>query len=129
MLGKYSAATMIPARDLAPTARWYADVLGLTKVSEDPSSVVFRTGSSQVDVYQTSAGKADHTLIGWSVDDIDAVVDGLSARGVMFEQYDMPGLRTNSRGVAEMGEERAAWFKDPEGNILSIWQLGTRAGQ
>jgi catechol 2,3-dioxygenase-like lactoylglutathione lyase family enzyme len=125
MLGQFASATMIPARDLEGTARWYRDVLGLNQVSQDEGAVVFRSGAGgQVNVYQTeAAGTAQHTLIGWSVDDLDGVVDGLAARGVVFERYDLPGITTDERGVAQMGEERAAWFKDPEGNTLSLWLL------
>lgn len=112
---------MIPARDLSRTRRWYEDVLGLSMVSEDEAAVIYESGGTQLNLYQTeAAGKAQHTLIGWSVDDIEAVVEELTAKGVGFEHYDMPGLQTDARGVAHMGEERAAWFKDPEGNILSL---------
>jgi hypothetical protein len=50
-------------------------------------------------------------------------VDDLVAKGVAIERYDMPGLKTDEKGIAEMEGERAAWFKDPEGNILSLWQV------
>lgn len=124
MLGEYRTATMIPAKDLTRTRRWYEDVLGLEVETEDETSVAFRSGDGQVNVYRTeAAGTAQHTLIGWSVDDIEAVVDRLTAKGVVFEHYDMPGLQTDAKGIAQMGEERGAWFKDPEGNILSVWQL------
>ncbi len=123
MLGSYRTATMIPAKDVAGTSRWYRDVLGLRLELEDPAAVTFRSGDSQLNVYQTeAAGTAQHTLIGWLVDDIEAAIDGLSARGVVFEQYDWPGLRTDAKGIADMGSERGAWFKDPEGNLLSLWQ-------
>ena len=68
------------------------------------------------------AGTAQNTVIGWEVDDIDKVVEDLRGRGVTFEEYDFPGLKTVN-GIAELeGIERAAWFKDSEGNILSIGQ-------
>jgi catechol 2,3-dioxygenase-like lactoylglutathione lyase family enzyme len=116
---------MIPAKDLAGTRRWYENVLGLTVLYEDPVSVAYGSGDSQLNVYETqAAGTAQHTLIGWVVDDLERVVDGLTAKGVGFEHYDMPGLSTDAKGIARMGDdERAAWFKDPEGNILSLWQL------
>lgn len=116
---------MIPAKDLAGTRRWYEDVLGLTVLYEDPVSVAYPSGDSQLNVYATqAAGTAQHTPIGWVVDDLERVVDGLTANGVSFERYDMPGLSTDAKGIARMGDnERAAWFKDPEGNILSLWQL------
>jgi hypothetical protein len=68
--------------------------------------------------------KADHTVAGWVVDDIEAVVDALIKRGVVFEQYDMPGMKTDERGIATLGPGKSAWFKDTEGNILSIFEVG-----
>jgi hypothetical protein len=58
------------------------------------------------------------------VDDIEAVVDALRKRGVVFEQYDMPGMKTDERGIATLGPGKSAWFKDTEGNILSIFKVG-----
>jgi predicted enzyme related to lactoylglutathione lyase len=75
-------------------------------------------------VYQTEfAGTAQHTLIGWTVSDIDAAVRELAGKGVSFERYDKPDFKTDEAGMADMGGERAAWFKDPEGNLLRLWQL------
>jgi hypothetical protein len=62
-------------------------------------------------------------LIGWTVGDIEAVVRELTDKGVMFERYDLPDFKTDEAGIADMGAERAAWFKDPEGNLLSLWQV------
>ncbi len=124
MLSAYASVTMIPAKDLQRTRRWYEDVLELSPSSEDPTSVQYRSAGTTISLYETmGAGTAQHTLMGWTVDDIERVVDGLAARGVMFEHYDMPGLKTDGKGIAAMDGERGAWFKDPEGNILSIWQL------
>jgi hypothetical protein len=58
----------------------------------------------------------------FEVADVDAVVDDLVSRGVTFEQYDFPGVKTDERGVAQIQGERGAWFKDPDGNILAIGQ-------
>jgi predicted enzyme related to lactoylglutathione lyase len=60
-----------------------------------------------------------HTQVGFGVDDVEAEVADLKAKGVTFEEYDFPGLKTVD-GVAEIEGERAAWFKDCEGNLLSI---------
>jgi hypothetical protein len=88
-------------------------------------------------VYQTEfAGTAQHTLIGWTVSDIDAAVRELAGKGVSFEPYDMPDFKTDEAGIADMGGERAAWFKDPEGNLLSpgspaieaVWCQGSGVG-
>jgi catechol 2,3-dioxygenase-like lactoylglutathione lyase family enzyme len=124
MLGDNDAATMIPAKDLEKTRRWYEDVLGFTPVIDDPNGITYKSGSGTFNLYPTQfAGTAQHTLIGWLVPNVEATVDELTAKGITFEHYDMEGLEMDAKGIAHMGEEeKAAWFKDPEGNILSIWQ-------
>jgi hypothetical protein len=67
---------------------------------------------------------ADHTVAGWLVEDVEKTVEELRDKGVVFELYDMPGLKTDERGIAESGPTKSAWFKDSEGNILSIIELG-----
>lgn len=123
MLKGYDTATMIPAKDLEKTRRFYEDVLGFSVDSEDPGGIRYQSGGSSFFLYPTQfAGTAQHTLIGWNVDDIESVVDDLASKGIMFEQYDMGELKTDAKGIATMGPDRGAWFKDPEGNILSVWQ-------
>jgi catechol 2,3-dioxygenase-like lactoylglutathione lyase family enzyme len=61
-------------------------------------------------------------VVTWMVDDLDRVVDELSAKGITFEQYDLPGLKTDERGIADAGNVKGAWFKDPDGNILNVGQ-------
>ena len=63
------------------------------------------------------------TLAGWFVDDLDATMDELAARGVAFERYDQPGLRTDERGVFDAGRFRAAWVRDPDGNTMAVTQV------
>jgi len=70
---------------------------------------------------RTHARKAEHTAVSFEVDDVDAEVRELTRRGVRFEDYDYPGLKTVNK-VCVLGSEKAAWFKDPEGNILCIHQ-------
>jgi catechol 2,3-dioxygenase-like lactoylglutathione lyase family enzyme len=112
----------IPAKDLEGTRKFYENVLGLEMVREDPAGISYRTGDSVLFLYPTEfAGTAQHTLGGFSVSDIEAAVSELRAKGVTFEEYDMPGLKTVN-GIAELGGEKGAWFKDPEGNILSVSQ-------
>ena len=112
----------IPAKDLEGTRKFYEGVLGLEVVMENPAGITYRTGDSVVSLYPTEfAGTAQHTLGGFSVSDIEAAVAELRAKGVTFEEYDMPGLKTVN-GIAELGGEKGAWFKDPEGNILSVSQ-------
>jgi predicted enzyme related to lactoylglutathione lyase len=81
-------------------------------------------GGSWFLLYPTpSAGTARHTVAGWAVEDLDAEVAELKARGVVFEEYDSPQLKTVD-GIATTAAGRAAWFKDSEGNILGLVQLG-----
>jgi catechol 2,3-dioxygenase-like lactoylglutathione lyase family enzyme len=127
MLSDYEAETMIPAKDLQKTRRWYEDVLGFTVTNDDPDGISYKSGSGVFNLYPTEfAGTAQHTLIEWQVPDIEAIVDDLTSKGVTFEQYDMEGLKTDTKGIATFGDEKGAWFKDPEGNILSLWQAGAK---
>jgi catechol 2,3-dioxygenase-like lactoylglutathione lyase family enzyme len=123
MLGNYDLLTTLPAKDIERAKTFYEVKLGLTPIFEDPGGVHYRSGSSYLDVYPTeAAGQAEHTLAAWVVGDIERVVEELRARGVVFEEYDLPGLKTMN-GIADLPTERAAWFKDSEGNILAISQL------
>jgi catechol 2,3-dioxygenase-like lactoylglutathione lyase family enzyme len=123
MPADWSFAATIPAKDLQGTRRFYEDVLDLEILLENEAGITYRAGESVFQLYPTRfAGTAQHTLGGFLVGDLDAAVSDLRAKGVTFEDYDMPGLKTED-GIAELGGERAAWFRDPEGNILSLSQL------
>jgi catechol 2,3-dioxygenase-like lactoylglutathione lyase family enzyme len=118
----WSLGTTIPAKDLDGTRRFYEDVLGAQVVMEDPGGITYQSGDSYFSLYPTEfAGTAEHTLGAFVVRDVEAAVAELRGKGVTFEDYDMPGLKTVD-GIAELGGARGAWFKDPEGNILSVVQ-------
>jgi catechol 2,3-dioxygenase-like lactoylglutathione lyase family enzyme len=122
-LADWSLGTTIPAKDLDATRRFYEDVLGAQVVMDDPGGIVYRSGDSYFSLYPTQfAGTAQHTLGAFMVQDVEATVAELRGKGVRFEEYDMPGLKTVN-GIAELGGMRGAWFKDPEGNILSVVEL------
>ena len=122
MLDTYNVVASFPASDLERATRFYTEKLGLTPISKNAAAVEFRSGSVKFGIYQTDyAGTAQHTLAAWEVDDIEEAVDELRARGVLFEEYDFPGLKTVD-GIADMGSQRGAWFKDSEGNILALAQ-------
>jgi catechol 2,3-dioxygenase-like lactoylglutathione lyase family enzyme len=122
MLDRYPIMPALPASDIERAKRFYAEKLGLTPESEDPGGVDYRSGGNVFYLYPTQfAGTAQHTLAGWEVDDIDKVVGELRGRGVVFEEYDLPGLKTQN-GIAELNGERIAWFRDSEGSILAIVQ-------
>jgi catechol 2,3-dioxygenase-like lactoylglutathione lyase family enzyme len=130
MLEHSNVAARIPARDLERARAFYTQKLGLEPVEERPGGLRYRCGSAWFSLFQSSGSPSGrHTQMGWQVSDIEATVAGLRARGVVFEEYDLPGLKTID-GIAEIAGnypshgrgERAAWFKDSEGNLLGIGQ-------
>lgn len=123
MLEKAEIEAKIPVRDVEAARRFYEQTLGFPVVHETPSGISYSSGRGKFATYPTeSAGKAEHTLLAFLVDDIEATVDELTTKGVAFEQYDMEGLKTDARGIADFGTEKGAWFKDLDGNILTVWQ-------
>jgi catechol 2,3-dioxygenase-like lactoylglutathione lyase family enzyme len=120
-LSDHHAYATIPASDLIRAKGWYRDKLGLSPTSEDPLGLFYRLGDGTAFMlYPTpNAGQAPNTLMAFSSDDVMGDVRELRSKGVVFEEYDMPGLKTVD-GIAEMGPYHAAWFKDSEGNILGI---------
>ncbi len=111
----------LPVVDLERALKFYEGKLGLKVLSRDPSpgAVLEAGGGSRLYLYQRGATKADHTVASFKVDDVEATVKVLKEKGIVFEEYDMPGLKTDE-GVATMGDLKAAWFKDTEGNILGL---------
>ncbi|HWI30094.1 MAG TPA: VOC family protein [Microbacterium sp.] len=115
-------AAVIAASDLDRARSFYEGVLGLTaeEVQEDAGAVFYRLGGVPVMVYQTSyAGTAQNTVFAVETDDLAGAMAALREKGVVFKDYDFPGLTTVD-GVAELPGERAAWFADSEGNILAL---------
>jgi catechol 2,3-dioxygenase-like lactoylglutathione lyase family enzyme len=124
MLAHLHVHPTVPASDLARAKKFYAEKLGLTPEKETPGGLVYECDNSWFVLYPSSgAGTAQHTIIGWTVNNIEAEVSELRARGVVFEDYDMPGLKTIN-GIADTSPTRAAWFKDSEGNLLGLVQFG-----
>jgi catechol 2,3-dioxygenase-like lactoylglutathione lyase family enzyme len=124
-------STRIPAQDLERARSFYKDKLGLIPSEERPGGLRYRCGNGFFSLFESS-GKAsgDHTQMAWEVADIVSTVELLRSRGVMFEEYDVPGLKTIN-GIAEVtgnypssraAGEKAAWFRDSEGNLLGIGQ-------
>jgi catechol 2,3-dioxygenase-like lactoylglutathione lyase family enzyme len=122
MLGSKDAAANIAVRDLAKARKFYEGTLGLKQLSaEGEEAVTYGSGRSQIIVYHSQyAGTNKATAATWIAGtDLEGIVGALKAKGVKFEHYDMPGMtRTGEIHVA--GHIRAAWFRDPDGNILSI---------
>lgn len=127
MLKDAPIAPTIPASDMAVAKQFYGETLGLGDSQEFPDgSLMFNCGQgTSLLVYSTAqnAGKSPATCAGWNVTDIEAVVAGLTQKGVTFEQYDQPPVKTDEHGIATLGDLKAAWFKDPDGNILAVNQM------
>lgn len=121
MLSNSSVTTMLPVKDMARARSFYEDRLGLKPGGLRPDGkFVYAVGGSTLALFPKPEGtKADHTAISFRVDDIAASIDELKRAGVVFEDYDFPGLKTVNH-VCVLGAEKAAWFKDTEGNYLCI---------
>lgn len=121
MLGDSNVAATLAVKDLAAGRKYYEDVLGLhDAVMASDYAVVYKSGDSMVQVYASQfAGTNQATAATWEVDDIQAVVADVKSKGASFEHYDMPGI-THDGDVHVMEGELAAWWKDPDGNILCV---------
>ena len=111
----------IPARDVARARKFYEEKVGLVPREEVAGGVVYECGNgSWIFLYPTTgAGTSKASQAFWQVADVEGEVAELRARGVVFEEYNMPGIRTVN-GIATAGGAKAAWFNDSEGNILAI---------
>jgi catechol 2,3-dioxygenase-like lactoylglutathione lyase family enzyme len=126
-LSNYKVAAAVAVSDMQRARAFYEGKLGLVPdanaENEDNVRYVCGEGSLIYVFASPYAGTAQSTVAGWGVDDIEAVVDELAANGVEFEQYDLPGLVTDERGIATFeGDAKVAYLKDPDGNVLSIAQ-------
>ena len=123
MLQQCPLYAYFPARDLARARRFYEGTLGLQAQQEVNGGVVYAFGAGTAAfLYPTpNAGTSMASQAFWSVVDVDAEIEALKRRGVVFEDYDMPGERS-AAGAVTAGGAKAAWFKDSEGNILALVQ-------
>ena len=126
MLGKADAMPMIAVKDLDRARRFYEDKLGLeTKDEWGGEGVTMKSGDTVINVYRSEfAGTNKATSLTFEVDDVEKEVSELKDKGIFFEKYDLPGLEP--RGDFYVGEKdfKTAWFKDPDGNILSLVEGG-----
>jgi predicted enzyme related to lactoylglutathione lyase len=126
MLSSSEVAAQIPASDFARAKKFYQDTLGL-KVTQDmgEGGARFDAGNGTFFwVYPSQfAGTNQATALGFEVDDVEKAVEQLSGKGVKFEQYDLPSLKTDARGIAEIEGWKGAWFKDTEGNIIALGEV------
>jgi catechol 2,3-dioxygenase-like lactoylglutathione lyase family enzyme len=131
MLANAHVATRLPCQDLERARRWYADMLGLEPSEEREGGLLYRVAGGSEFALFASAGapSGTHSQMGFEVDDIETVAAELRRRGVVFDDVDVPGLRTVD-GIADIDgnypskgrAERGAWFRDSEGNLLGLGQ-------
>ncbi|WP_028101889.1 VOC family protein [Pseudoduganella violaceinigra] len=122
MLVDKDAIAMIAVKDLAAAEKFYKDVLGLEELeSREEEVLLFRSGTTRLNVYRSQyAGTNKASCVTWNVGgEIEAIAATLKTQGVVFEHYDMPGLKLNG-DIHSGGHMKVAWFKDADGNILSI---------
>jgi len=120
MLSDSDAIATIAVKNLETARKFYAGTLGLTTVMENDEVLAFKTGDSTLFVYRSQyAGTNKATAATFVAEDVDDLVRRLKDRGVSFEHYDLPQM-TRQGDVHVAGEMKAAWFKDPDGNIFSL---------
>ena len=123
MLQNYPIYAYIPAKDIARARQFYEGKLGFKPKEEIYGGVYYEFGQGTACfLYETpNAGTSQASQAFWTVDDVDGLIGKLKAKGVVFEDYDMPGERSPAGAVTE-GGVKAAWFKDSEGNIMALIQ-------
>ncbi len=127
MLTSASVHPSLPVVDLNRARKFYEEKLGLKAVRVDPPpapGVQYEAGGgTSFYIYQRGATKADHTVASFEVDDVEAEIKALQAKGVVFQDIDMPsmGIKTVN-GIATMGDIKGGWFMDTEGNVLGVFQ-------
>jgi catechol 2,3-dioxygenase-like lactoylglutathione lyase family enzyme len=123
MLGDKTAVACLAVKDLQAAKNFYEQTLGLSQMQgSDEGGILYKTGSSQVFVYQSSfAGTNQATAVAFGVgDDLQKVIDDLKAKGVTFEHYqNIPNVKLEG-DIHVSGDLRSAWFKDPDGNIINL---------
>ena len=131
MLKDAKVAARIPVQDLQRAKKFYAEKLGLEPSEERPGGLLYRHANGEFALFESSgSASGDHTQMGWEVEDIEATVEQLRTRGLVFEEYDFPGLRTVNGITEVVGNypskggvgEKAAWFRDIDGNLFGIGQ-------
>ena len=125
-LSSYRVGAAVAVSDMDRAKEFYEGKLGLTACGDDPDGgrtyLCGEQSTLHVFPSPSGAGASQATVAGWTVNDLEAVVDELAAKGVEFERYDEPQITTDDKGIAVVGEAKGAWFRDPDGNILGLIQ-------
>ena len=134
MLAESSVASRIPAQDLRRARSFYTETLGLEPVKERPGGLRYRCGNGEFALFESAGAAAgDHTQMAREAGDLKETIAELRERGMIFDEYDVPGLETVN-GIAEVERnypsragvgEKATWFNDSDGNLLAIGQAVT----
>lgn len=120
MFAQGNVFAIVAVKDIDIAKQFYGGKLGLNQVDENPGGVMYQSGNGRLFVYQApTAGTNQATSAAWEVDNIEQVVEELKGKGIGFEHYDIPGA-VQQGDVSVMGGMKAAWFRDPDGNILSV---------
>lgn len=121
MLGSSDVCACLAVKDMDAATKFYTETVGLAKGMESPAGTYFKSGNGGVFVYPSQfAGSNKATAAAWQTEDVEGAIAELKGKGVTFEQYDdLPGVKRDG-DLHVMGELKAAWFKDPDGNILNI---------
>ena len=122
MVGGNSVIGFIPTTDFSRIKAFYQKKLGLRLTAKDGFALVFESGGTMIRVVKVGAfTPAPYTILGWQVNDATKAVSTLTKRGVIFERF--PGMEQDAQGIWNApGGARVAWFKDPDGNVLSVSQ-------
>ncbi len=123
MLSEARVGAALPCQDFERAKGWYKEKLGLAPAFEDADQgAIFKfPGGGEFMLFpSTGAPSGSHTQLSFQVEDLDAEIAELRKAGVVFEQYDFPGFKTDENGIAELGGKRGAFFKDSEGNLIGI---------
>lgn len=121
MLANAPIVIILPAVDLNRAKRFYTEIIGLMVLEESPKGLVFesKNGGPDLYIYKRGPTKADHTVAGFIVNDVEKEVKELKEKGVVFEEYDIPERKTVN-SIASKDRGKSAWFKDTEGNIIAV---------
>ncbi len=121
MLSSYPVCATLPSVNLALSKDFYTNKLGLKVDAEFDGGVIFEAGmGTRIMLYMRGPSPALHTQATFMISGIESLVHGLTSKGVVFEHYDLPGIKTNEKGIATTGNQKAAWFRDPDDNILAL---------
>ena len=123
MLRDKRTYSTIPVSDLQKARRFYEGTLGMTADMVTEGGVMYGSGGTQFFVYPSRYKAAGHTQMSWQVSDIKSEVGALKAKGIEFEDFNIPGVKTVD-GISQSGQNVwTAWFKDPDGNLLGLTQI------